>query len=133
MRVPIPPEVHAFLGEPVIAHIATIMKDGSPQVTPLWVETDGTSVLVNTTRGRLKEANLQRDPRVALSILSPDNNYRGVHIRGRVIEITEKGAIEQINGLNLKYRGDPSYPLQPGQVRVKVVIEPTHVTPRGLS
>jgi PPOX class probable F420-dependent enzyme len=133
MGVPIPPEVQAFLGEPVIAHIATIMKDGSPQVTPLWVETDGTSVLVNTTRGRLKEANLQRDPRVALSILSPDNNYRGVHMRGRVIEITEEGAVEQINGLNLKYRGNPNYPLKPGQARVKVVIEPIHITPRGLS
>ncbi|MDA1216286.1 MAG: PPOX class F420-dependent oxidoreductase [Chloroflexi bacterium] len=133
MGVPIPPEVQAFLGEPVIAHIATIMKDGSPQATPLWVETDGTSVLVNTTRGRLKEANLQRDPRVALSILSPDNNYRGVHMRGRVTEITEEGAVEQINGLNLKYRGNPNYPLQLGQARVKVVIEPTHITPMGLS
>lgn len=132
MGVPIPPEVQAFLGEAVIAHIATLMKDGSPQVTPLWVETDGTSVLVNTSRGRVKETNLERDPRVALSVLSPDNNYRGFHMRGRVTEITEEGAVEQINGLNLKYRGNSNYPLQPGQVRVKVVIEPTHITPRGL-
>jgi PPOX class probable F420-dependent enzyme len=133
MGVPIPPEVIAFLGEPVIAHMATLMKDGSPQVTPLWVETDGTSVLVNTSRGRLKVTNLQRDPRVAISVLAPDNNYRGFFMRGRVAEITEEGAVEQINGLNLKYRGNPNYPLQPGQVRVKVVIEPTHITPRGLS
>jgi PPOX class probable F420-dependent enzyme len=133
MGVPIPPEVQAFLGEPVIAHIATLMKDGSPQVTPLWVETDGTSVLVNTSRGRVKEHNLERDPRVAMSVLAADNNYRGFHMRGRVTEVTEEGAIDQINGLNLKYRGNSNYPLQPGQVRVKVVIEPIHITPRGLS
>ena len=76
MGVALAPEVQSFLKEKVLAHVATVMVDGSPQVTPMWVDTDGTHVLVNTSEGRLKVKNLRRNPHIALSITDPTNFFR---------------------------------------------------------
>jgi PPOX class probable F420-dependent enzyme len=124
MAVPLTPEAIAFLNEKVIAHVATLMKDGSPQVTPVWVETDGTHILVNTSNDRLKWRNLTRDPRIALSIMG-ESSRRTMTVRGRVVDITTEGAIDQINRLSLKYTGNPQYQgFRDGSERVLVRIEP---------
>ncbi|MGI0141872.1 MAG: PPOX class F420-dependent oxidoreductase [Candidatus Micrarchaeales archaeon] len=90
----LPEEVKKLIEEKNFAHIATLMKDGSPQVTTVWVDHDGDHILVNTAEGRVKLKNLKRDPRVALSITDASNNYSGVWIRGRVVKITTEGAEE---------------------------------------
>jgi PPOX class probable F420-dependent enzyme len=111
------------------AVLATLMPDGSPQVTPVWCDFDGTHVLVNSARGRVKDRNMRRDPRVALVILDPDNPYRYLEVRGRVVEITEDGAEEHIDRLAQKYLGVERYPYrQPGEVRVLYKIRPERVS-----
>ena len=87
------------------ANVATLMKDGSPQVTPVWVDYDGEYILINTSKGRQKMNNIIRDPRIALSIQDPDNPYRKLIVRGRVVEKTEQGADEHIDKLAKKYTG----------------------------
>ena len=114
----------ALLREKVLAHVATVMPDGSPQVTPVWVDTDGEAVLFNTAKGRLKYRNLRRDPRVAISIAARENDYRTVVLRGRA-EFIEDGADDHIDRLAKKYLGADSYPgRQPGEVRVTVRVVP---------
>ena len=114
------------------AHVATLMADGSPQVTVVWVDTDGKHVLVNTAEGRQKPKNLRRDPRVALSVANQENPYQTVMIRGKVIEITPEGADEHIDKLAKKYLGQDTYPFRrPGEQRLIVRIEPEHVTAYG--
>lgn len=132
MGVPLSPPVVRFLGERVIAHLSTLMKDGSPQVTPVWVSTDGVNILVNTAAGRIKANNMQRDGRVAMSIMGLGNPNRAVYVRGRVTEITEQGANAHINELTTKYQGNSVYKLRAGETRLKVVIEPTHVLAKGV-
>ncbi|PSN82269.1 PPOX class F420-dependent enzyme [Candidatus Marsarchaeota G1 archaeon OSP_D] len=90
--------------------LATIKRDGSPQITPVWVDHDGEHVLVNTTKNRAKTANAKRDPRVALAIVEHENPYSKVVIYGRVVEITENGANEHIDKLAKKYLGKEKYP-----------------------
>lgn len=124
------PESHADLlvGKPAFAQLATLNADGSPQVTPVWVDYDGTNVLVNTARGRVKTKNLARDPRVALSIQDPDNPYRYIGIQGRVTNMTEEGAAAHIDKMAKKYLGKDKYPFsRPGEVRVLVAISPEKV------
>ena len=99
------------------AHLATLMKDGSPQVSPVWVDYDGTHLLVNTARGRTKYLNILRDPRVALSIQDPDEPFRKLLVRGRVVEQTEQGADEHIDQLARRYTGDVYKLRVPGMVR----------------
>jgi PPOX class probable F420-dependent enzyme len=107
------------------AHLATLMKDGSPQVTPVWVDYDGKHVRVNSALGRVKDKNLRRDPHVALAIQDPDNPYRYLEVRGKVVDITQKGADEHIDSLAQKYLGQAKYPgRKPGEVRVLYKIEP---------
>ncbi len=114
------------------AHLATIGPDGAPQVTPVWCDFDGTHVRINTARGRVKDRNLQRNPRVALAVQDPDNPYRYVQVRGRVVEMTEKGADAHIDALARKYLGQDRYPSrQPGEVRVMVKIVPERVQGMG--
>jgi len=114
------------------ANLSTLMQDGSPQVTPVWCDFDGKHVRVNSARGRVKDKNIRRDPRVALAIVDPENPYRYMEIRGKVIEITEKGADDHINSLSQKYLGNPVYPYrQPGEVRVLYKIEPQKVSSMG--
>jgi PPOX class probable F420-dependent enzyme len=121
----------ALLREKVLAHVATVMPNGSPQVTPVWVDTDGEAVLFNTAKGRLKYRNLRRDPRVAISIAARENDYRTVVMRGRA-EFIEEGADDHIDRLAKKYLGADSYPgRQPGEVRVTVRVVPETIHRRG--
>ncbi len=114
------------------ADLATVMPNGSPQVTPIWFDFDGKYIRVNSARGRVKDKNMRRDPRVALSILDPDNPYRYLAIRGRVVKVTEDGAVEHINALARKYRGMETYRNRsPDEVRVMYVIEPRRVAGQG--
>ena len=111
-----------------LAHLATVMPDGSPQVSPVWFDVEGDRIRINSARGRAKDRNMERDARVALSIVDPDNAYRCVMIRGRVVEITESGADAHIDALTKKYLGLDSYPFrQPGQTRVIYVVQPDRV------
>lgn len=109
------------------AHLATLMKEGSPQVTPVWVDHDGDLILVNTAEGRLKLRNVSRDPRVAISITDQKDPYTMVAIRGKVVSITTKGADEHIDKLSMKYLGR-KYPWRsPGQKRTILKIKAERV------
>ncbi len=120
-------DVIALLRKPVMAHVATVMPDGTPQSTPVWIDTDGTDVLFNTAKGRVKHRNLLQNPAVALSFVDDENPYRMIEIRG-VAEIAEEGADEHIDAMAKKYLGQDSYPFrQPGEERVIVRIHPTAV------
>jgi PPOX class probable F420-dependent enzyme len=127
------PTSHAdLLKKPAFANLATLNGDGSPQVTPVWVDFDGTHVIVNTARGRVKDKNLARDPRVALSIADPENPYRYMGIQGRVTEMTEAGADAHIDKMAKKYLGKDSYPGRTAkEVRVIVKITPDKVHTNG--
>lgn len=114
------------------AHLVTLMPDGSPQVSPVWCDTDGTHVLINSARGRQKDRNMERDPRVALSVQDPENPYRYIEVRGRVAEITLDGADAHIDRLAKRYMGVDEYPLRkPGEVRVIYKILPEKVNVLG--
>jgi PPOX class probable F420-dependent enzyme len=114
------------------AHLVTLMPDGRPQVTPVWCDFDGTNVLVNSAKGRRKDKNMRREPRVALSIQDPENPYRYLEVRGRVVSISEEGADAQIDRLAKRYMGVDRYPLRkPGEVRVIYKILPEVVSARG--
>lgn len=118
---------HLFEGQ-TFAHVATLMADGSPQVSPVWIGLDGDLVVFNTAEGRLKPENLKRDPRVALSITNPENPYESILVRGKVVEITQEGADADIDALAKRYMGVDEYPLrEPGEVRAIVKIEPEKV------
>lgn len=108
--------------------LATIMEDGSPQVTPIWFSWDGEDILINSAQGRKKDSNMRARPHVALVIVDPKNPYRWLQIRGSIVEITTNGAREHINALNNKYHGNPNYPVIPNQVRVMYKIKPEHVS-----
>ena len=114
------------------AHLATVNPDGSPQNTPVWLEFDGTHILINSSKVRKKDRNMRTDARVALSIQDPDNAYRYLEVRGRVVDITAEGGIDHINKLAKKYLGEDKYPwLQPGEERVTYKIAPDHCTSMG--
>lgn len=114
------------------AHVATVGQDGRPQVTPVWVDFDGTHVRFNTARGRVKDRNLKRSPSIAMSVQDPENPYRYVQLRGRVIEMTEQGADAHIDALAKKYLGQDRYPFrQPGEQRVIVKVAPEQVQGMG--
>jgi len=126
----IPESARELLEKPNFAHLATLMEDGSPQVTPVWVDVEGDDVLINTARGRVKDRNLRRDARVALSVADVDNPYMPLAIRGRVTEMIDGSeADEHINALAKKYLGEDEYPFrQPGEERIKVRIAPEKVS-----
>lgn len=113
------------------AHLATVSEQCIPQVTPVWFEYDGTYILVNSARGRRKDRNIRANPNVALSIQDPDNPYRYVGIQGKVVEITEEGAVEHIHKLSRKYTGQDYRWMQPGEIRVIYRIEPVRVWGMG--
>jgi PPOX class probable F420-dependent enzyme len=114
------------------AALATVMPDGSPQVTPVWVDYSDGLVRVNTAKGRVKARNMQEGSPVALAIIDPDNPYRYVQIRGRVARVSEQGADAHIDLLAKKYLGQDKYPWrQPGQIRVMYEIEPASVHAMG--
>ena len=114
------------------AHIATIMKDGSPQVTPVWFDYAGGKIRVNTAKGRVKARTMRPGASVALSIQDPENPYRYLQIRGKVVSCTESGADAHIDSLAKKYLGQDKYPFrQPGEVRVVYTIEPSSAQAMG--
>jgi len=132
MATIIPDKFHDLFTKKGFAHLATLMPDGSPQVTPVWVDFDGTHVLVNSAKGRQKDKNMKRDARVSLSIADPDNPYRYVEIRGKVAEISEAGADQHIDKMAKKYLGQDTYPYRKAEeVRVVYKVLPTKVSSNG--
>ena len=114
------------------ASLATLMPDGSPQVTPVWFDYKDGAVRVNTAKGRVKARNMKEGAPVALAIMDPDNAYRYIQIRGRVRRVIEEGADRHIDSLAKKYLGKDKYPFaQPGEVRVMYEIEPRAVNVMG--
>ena len=106
------------------ASLATVNKDGSPQVSIVWIDYEDEVILINTAKGRVKTNNMQRDPRVSISITDSENPYYQVTIKGRVIEITEDGAVYHINSLAKKYLNEERFPVVDDEVRVKIKISP---------
>jgi PPOX class probable F420-dependent enzyme len=114
------------------ANLATLMPDGSPQVTPVWFDYTGDTIRVNTAKGRVKARNLKIGSLVALAIMDPDEPYRYIQIRGRVSRVAEEGADAHIDALAKKYLGQDKYPFrQPGEVRVMYEIEPRSTSGMG--
>ncbi len=125
---PLPDSAKKLIEARTFANIATLMPDGSPQVTQTWVDHDGDIVLINTFEGSQKHRNVTRDPRVALTIIDPKNEYNIAVIRGRVKEVTLDGADGHIDKMAKKYLGQDTYPMrQPGMKRVLIKIEPTRI------
>jgi PPOX class probable F420-dependent enzyme len=114
------------------ANLATVMADGTPQVTPVWFDMKEDHFRINTARGRVKDKNMQNNAAVALAILDPDDPYRYLAVRGRVTHITEEGADAHIDSLAKKYLGKDTYPFRKqGEVRVIYEIEPDSIRTRG--
>jgi PPOX class probable F420-dependent enzyme len=114
---------------PNLAFLATVMDDGSPQVTPVWIALENGYITFNTAAGRLKVKNMRRDPRVAIAVVDRDDPYDRVDLRGRVVEMIEgEEAERQIDDMAKKYLGKDAYPWRrPGEVRIKVLVEPVAV------
>lgn len=130
--VKLPDGVKKLLDEPNFAHVATLMPDGSPQVSVVWIDRDGDRILFNTADGRVKPRNIRRDPRVTISIIGQKNPYAWAAIRGRVVEMTEEGGDAYIDSLAKKYLDQDAYPnRRPGEVRLIVAIEPEGVSTMG--
>jgi PPOX class probable F420-dependent enzyme len=128
MAAQLPEAAQKLLREPNFAHLATIMPDGSPQVTAVWVDFDGKYILVNTAEGRRKPNNIRRDPRVAIDVIGQQEPYNMATVRGRVVDVTYEGADDHIDKMAKKYLGQDKYPFRaPGERRVILKIEPEHV------
>ncbi len=126
------PKTVALLQKPSSCYLVTLMPDGSPQVTQTWVDTDGIHIIINTVEGFVKLRNIERDPRVAVAIADPDNQFAYVQVRGRVINQTTEGGAEHIEMLSQKYTGGP-YAWYGGrdQVRVIITIEAESISAMG--
>ena len=123
MAVPLPEELRHTLDQKVIAHVATVGKDGHPQNTAMWIKRDGDHIILNTSEGRVKWHNMKRDPRLGISVsrLDEEINYS---VKGRVVEMRTSDGIEIIDALARKYLGLERYPwLSEGEVRVTIVVE----------
>jgi PPOX class probable F420-dependent enzyme len=132
MPAAIPEKYLDLFQKKAFASLGTLMPDGQPQVTPVWVDFDGKHVVVNSAKGRVKDRNMRRDPRVSMALIDPDNPYRHLQVQGRVVEITENGADQHIDKMAKKYLGKDKYPFrQPGEVRVIYKIEPDRTSAMG--
>jgi PPOX class probable F420-dependent enzyme len=121
-----------FLEQPFYAAVTTLRKDGSPHTTVVWVDVDDEGVLFNTASGRAKPRHLERDARVSLTVIDPEDGYRWISVDGRV-ELTTEGADASIDKLAKKYLGKDEYPWhKPGEDRIIVRIRPEHVRAHGL-
>ena len=133
MPATISPGFQKLLQEPAYCQLATLMPDGSPQVTQVWVDTDGEHILINTAEGRQKELNVHRDPRVAVNVVDPANAWRIAMVRGRVVDVTTAGADQLIDHLAKKYLNEDTYPFRrPEEVRVTLKIFPEKINEIGL-
>ena len=124
MSQPLPEELLDLLGRPSPCFVATLMPDGSPQLTQTWVTTEGEHIVINIVDGMQKARNIRRDPRVAVNVVDPDDPGRFYAVRGRVIATTTVGGAESIDAISQKYLGRP-YPNFRGvpETRVLVTIE----------
>jgi PPOX class probable F420-dependent enzyme len=121
MPKPLPDDLLDLLRKPSPCFVATVMPDGSPQLTQTWVTTDGEHVVINIVEGHQKAKNLARDSRVAVNIVDPDNVFRYYAVRGRVVDMTTEGGTESIDEISQKYLGIP-YPNFTGKPETRVVI-----------
>jgi len=129
MGVQLSERARALIEAKNLGNIATVMPDGSPHVVPVWIDYDAGDILVNTAEGRQKLKNIRHDPRVAMDIVSNENPYEMVALRGRVVEVTREGADAHIDKLAKKYLGRDTYPFrQAGEQRVIIRIEPEKVS-----
>jgi PPOX class probable F420-dependent enzyme len=122
------PEERALFERRNHAVMGTVRPDGSPQVTPVWAMVEGERVVVNSARGRAKVRNVERDRRATVTVMDESDWYRWVSVEGRVVEITEDGAVQHIDEVSRHYTGEPFRDLAPGEVRVRIVIEPERVS-----
>jgi PPOX class probable F420-dependent enzyme len=123
MALDLTDDQRAIIESPNFAYIATVNKDGSPQVTPVWIEHDGNYIVVNSEQKRLKVRNVKRDPRVSLNVAEAANPYHYLTIKGHVVEVTAEGGFEGIDRLAKKYIGQDKYPWnKPEDVRVQIRI-----------
>lgn len=121
-------EQKSFFQKPNFGHLATLNADGSPQVTPVWIDVDDEHILINTAKDRKKVRNVERDPRVAVEVPDQENPYSMLSVNGEVVEITEQGADKHIDELSMRYLGKDKYPFaQPGEERIIIKIRPTKV------
>lgn len=129
----IPSSYIDLLGDEIraYAYLATIMKDSTPQVTPVWFNTDEEFIMINSAQGRIKDINMRARPHIALVIQDPKNPYRYLQIRGEVVNFTTEGGRAHINALSLKYRGDPKYSGPEDEIRVTYKIRPIKVQASG--
>lgn len=128
----VPQKFQDILESKALAHVATLMEDGTPQVSPVWFDVEGDKIRINSAKGRVKDVNMRARPAVSLSIVDPGNDYRHVAIRGKVVKVTEEGADAVIDALAKKYLGKDKYPFgQPGEVRVTYLIEAESVATMG--
>lgn len=128
----LPDKVKQMLAKKAFGHLATLMPDGSPQVSAVWVDVDGDTILINSAEGRLKDQNVRGDKRVALSVVDPDNPYQSASIRGRITEITNQGADAHIDRMAKKYMGKDSYPFRtPTEKRVIYKIQADKISTMG--
>ncbi len=133
MVATISPGFQKLLHEPAYCEIATLMPDGSPQITQVWVDSDGEHILINTTQNSQKVRNVRRDPRVAVNVFDPANQWRLGNVRGRVVEVTTEGADAHIDQLGKKYRGWDEYPYKdPNNPRVIIKVAPERINEVGL-
>lgn len=132
-RNPIIPEDYKdILDSTALAHVATVGPNGEPQNTPVWFDFDGEHLKFSQTKARQKYRNVGREPRIAISIVDPENDYRYIEVRGEVVRIDEDPNLDFINAMAKKYLDMDKYPFhQPGDERVVVVIEPRHTTQMG--
>ena len=128
----IPDSFSDLLQKRTFAHLSTLMKDGSPHSSAVWVDVEGDNVVVNSAEGRLKDRNIRRDARVAISAVDPDNPYRSLNLRGRVIKITDEDADAHIDRMAKKYMDVDAYPFRsPDEKRLKYYIELDRVATMG--
>lgn len=122
-------KARAIIDRPNLAFVATVMADGSPQVTPVWIEREDDTITFNTATGRVKDGNMRRDPRIAIAVADREDDYARVIVRGRVVDMIEgEEADRQIDRLSKKYTGNDEYEgHRPGESRVKVVVEPVSI------
>lgn len=129
------PETHLDLlkdKKKAFLYLGTLMNNGAPQVTPVWFNTDGTYILINTAEGRVKDHNMRARSDVTLCITDPTNPYRYLQIRGKVVEYTAEGADDHIDMLAFKYQGVSKYPSRKlGEKRIIFKIKPIKVDAHG--